>query len=388
MSRPRSMPIANTHTPMNTELPIPTAPMASAPRRPTISVSTIPIATHPSSAKTTGMARANMGANSVRSRVNGRVTGSLSGLRRRSAGGTADFGHEATAITEENLSPFPRPLGVSMRIRSHRAQALVVAFGARRPGLGPKPEATSLLGRPLGPTPPAAETEEDARRQPGARGNRVQGEAGRCRRDHLAGTADSVSREIPRRDSGVHDRHRETSDRREHVPPPRPSLSHGPRARSCGHGPDEGRRSHREPPRRSRAGRSAECAQHPDQHPQFERLLPSRPRPLHPGQLRAFARGVAALHDILEEPRHDRGDVALAVHDAAADGAERRGRQGPREDHARDERDRERARTTSCCSCTRGCSGRTRCWRQWRRADSTPSRSATASPTGISTKGG
>ncbi len=51
-------------TPMKRELPIPTAPIASGPIRPTISVSTRPIVIHPSSAMTTGTARMNMGRNS------------------------------------------------------------------------------------------------------------------------------------------------------------------------------------------------------------------------------------------------------------------------------------------------------------------------------------
>ena len=49
---------------MNSELPMPTAPIASGPIRPTISVSTSPIVIQPSSAITTGTARVSMGRNS------------------------------------------------------------------------------------------------------------------------------------------------------------------------------------------------------------------------------------------------------------------------------------------------------------------------------------
>jgi len=51
-------------TAMKSELPMPTAPIASGPIRPTISVSTIPIVIQPSSAMTTGTARVNIGLNS------------------------------------------------------------------------------------------------------------------------------------------------------------------------------------------------------------------------------------------------------------------------------------------------------------------------------------
>ena len=51
---------------MNTELPMPTAPMASGLSRPTINVSTIPIVIQPSSARTTGSAKVIIGLNSSR----------------------------------------------------------------------------------------------------------------------------------------------------------------------------------------------------------------------------------------------------------------------------------------------------------------------------------
>ncbi len=60
-------PIAKITTPMKSELPTPTAPIASGPKDPTISVSTIPIVIHPSSARTTGNASVNIGRNSGRS---------------------------------------------------------------------------------------------------------------------------------------------------------------------------------------------------------------------------------------------------------------------------------------------------------------------------------
>ncbi len=49
---------------MNSELPTPTAPIASGLKRPTINVSTIPIVIQPSSAMTTGAASRNIGRNS------------------------------------------------------------------------------------------------------------------------------------------------------------------------------------------------------------------------------------------------------------------------------------------------------------------------------------
>src|SRR5688572_25246449 len=52
------------------ELPMPTAPIASAPRRPTMRTSTMPIVTQPSSARTTGTASASIGLNSPRNRFN------------------------------------------------------------------------------------------------------------------------------------------------------------------------------------------------------------------------------------------------------------------------------------------------------------------------------
>ena len=60
------MPIAKIATAMNSELPRPTAPMASGPRGPTMSVSTMPMVIQPSSAITTGAASANIGRNSSR----------------------------------------------------------------------------------------------------------------------------------------------------------------------------------------------------------------------------------------------------------------------------------------------------------------------------------
>ena len=53
-------------TAMKSELPMPTAPMASGPIGPTINVSTSPMVIHPSSARTTGTASENIGANSWR----------------------------------------------------------------------------------------------------------------------------------------------------------------------------------------------------------------------------------------------------------------------------------------------------------------------------------
>ena len=49
---------------MKTALPMPTAPIASGPSGPTISVSTSPIATQPISATTTGIARVAIGRSS------------------------------------------------------------------------------------------------------------------------------------------------------------------------------------------------------------------------------------------------------------------------------------------------------------------------------------
>ena len=54
----------NTASAMYTVLPRPTAPSASGERRPTMMVSTIPMNIHPSSATTTGQARASIGRNS------------------------------------------------------------------------------------------------------------------------------------------------------------------------------------------------------------------------------------------------------------------------------------------------------------------------------------
>ena len=51
-------------TPIKSELPMPTAPIASGLIRPTINVSTSPIVIQPSSARTSGIARLNMGRNS------------------------------------------------------------------------------------------------------------------------------------------------------------------------------------------------------------------------------------------------------------------------------------------------------------------------------------
>ena len=53
-------------TAMNSELPRPTAPIASGPSGPTMSVSTMPMVIQPSSATTTGAASANIGRNSAR----------------------------------------------------------------------------------------------------------------------------------------------------------------------------------------------------------------------------------------------------------------------------------------------------------------------------------
>ncbi len=44
-------------TPMKSDVPTPTAPIASGLMRPTINASTIPIVIHPISARTTGTAR-------------------------------------------------------------------------------------------------------------------------------------------------------------------------------------------------------------------------------------------------------------------------------------------------------------------------------------------
>ncbi len=58
-------------TAMNRLLPSPTAPVASAPSGPTMTVSTIPIAIQPSSATTTGTASASIGPSSVLIRSDG-----------------------------------------------------------------------------------------------------------------------------------------------------------------------------------------------------------------------------------------------------------------------------------------------------------------------------
>ena len=60
------MPIAKMATAVDNELPRPTAPMASGPRGPTMSVSTMPMVIQPSSAITTGAASANIGPSSAR----------------------------------------------------------------------------------------------------------------------------------------------------------------------------------------------------------------------------------------------------------------------------------------------------------------------------------
>src|SRR5262249_36638445 len=56
--------MAKMTTPMKSELPTPTAPIASGLRRPTISVSTIPRTIQPISATTTGSPNRNIGLNS------------------------------------------------------------------------------------------------------------------------------------------------------------------------------------------------------------------------------------------------------------------------------------------------------------------------------------
>ena len=58
VSRPSSRPMPKTLSARNSALPTPTAPIASGPRRPTMAMSTICIATQPTSAITTGAARA------------------------------------------------------------------------------------------------------------------------------------------------------------------------------------------------------------------------------------------------------------------------------------------------------------------------------------------
>src|SRR5262245_24210500 len=66
-SRPSSSPMANTAM-VKKRLPArPAAPIASGPSRPTITVSTMPIVTHPSSAITTGVASVSIGRSSFRS---------------------------------------------------------------------------------------------------------------------------------------------------------------------------------------------------------------------------------------------------------------------------------------------------------------------------------
>ena len=115
------------HTPMNTAVPTPTAPIASGPSGPTINVSTIPIVTHPSSAKTTGTARRNIGRNSWRSSP---TVGSIVGVH------------------------------CMLRAMKHLMFASLITLGsttapAAGGGVAPccaaaqKPEATSLLGKPL-----------------------------------------------------------------------------------------------------------------------------------------------------------------------------------------------------------------------------------------------
>ena len=61
---PEHEPHGEDATPMKRELPTPTAPIASGPSPPTISVSTIPIVIHPSSARTTGRRQRSIGRNS------------------------------------------------------------------------------------------------------------------------------------------------------------------------------------------------------------------------------------------------------------------------------------------------------------------------------------
>ena len=61
------MPMPNTTTAKQRTLPTPTAPMAAGPSRPTIAMSTMPIAIQPSSAPTIGAARRIVGGSSRRS---------------------------------------------------------------------------------------------------------------------------------------------------------------------------------------------------------------------------------------------------------------------------------------------------------------------------------
>ena len=59
------MPMPNTTTARQRTLPMPTAPIAAGPSRPTIARSTSPIAIHPSSATTIGVARRMVGGSSA-----------------------------------------------------------------------------------------------------------------------------------------------------------------------------------------------------------------------------------------------------------------------------------------------------------------------------------
>ena len=61
------MPTPNTTTAKQRTLPTPTAPIAAGPSRPTMAMSTSPIAIHPSSATTIGVARRTVGGSSPRS---------------------------------------------------------------------------------------------------------------------------------------------------------------------------------------------------------------------------------------------------------------------------------------------------------------------------------
>ena len=61
------MPMPNTTTAKQRTLPKPTAPISAGPSRPTIAMSTIPIAIQPSSAPTIGAARRIVGGSSRRS---------------------------------------------------------------------------------------------------------------------------------------------------------------------------------------------------------------------------------------------------------------------------------------------------------------------------------
>ena len=106
------------------------------------------------------------------------------------------------------------------------------------------------------------------------------------------------------------------------------------------------------------------------------------------GDFEARGRGLSVVHAALEECRHAGCDGPLAVHDAAQIESCGGGEESARADHGRPWTCSRTARTTSCCSCTRERSPKTRCWGCEDRRASMRQRSVTASPTGTCTTAG